>query len=122
MNANITPIYTANKLLQLESYSKADFNKLSIIWDENPENGKLGYFKAFSNSGDLWVYINSFSVNKRTFHEVIFNKDPQRIRFDIDIKDENKFLIDNYNISKLGITSDLSNHDAIITTLYHTFI
>ena len=126
MNANITPIYTANKLLQLESYSKADFNKLSIIWDENPENGKLGYFKAFSNSGDLWVYINNFPPDKRTFHEVIFNKDPQRIRFDIDVKDEKKVFIDNYDISKLGINSNISNHNAIIQyirdIIYEKFI
>lgn len=107
MNRCIKPICTANKLyskpgaVSIESQIGGEMYHLPIIWDESAKDNNTGYFKTFSTHSDMWSYISNTPQPKRNFHEVIFGRNPQRLRFDIDAKESLKGLIDNYDLDLL---------------------
>ena len=117
MNRDIRPIYTANKLyvksgtVSIESQIGSEMYQLPIIWDESAKDSDSGFFKVFSTNNDMWSYINGTPLLKRNFHEVIFGRNPQRLRFDLDAKDHLKQLIDEYNLDLLPpqYRDDISN-------------
>lgn len=118
---HIKPIYSANKLysksgaVSIESQMGEEMHNFPIIWDESAKEANNGYFKVFSTHNDMCSYISSIPQPKRNFHEVIFGKGPQRLRFDIDAKNEMKEMIDGYDLDSLpkGYNTGLS-HDMII--------
>ncbi len=73
-------------------------------------------FMAFDKVKDFALYMKSVPSEKRTFHEIIFGENRQRLKFDIDMKLSE---FSNIDISSYGEKENIITF--IITTILDTF-
>src|SRR5579863_3022821 len=64
-----------------DRYTLATLANRPVVQDEHSGRRYL----VFKDRKDLWEHIQRLPDDQRCFHEVIFGKQPQRLKFDLDV-------------------------------------
>lgn len=97
IKSNVNPHKTADTTSAINNiYSKEDIKEKFIIRDCN-----TNLYYVLNNGDDAINFINQLPAESRTFHEVIFGFQQQKLKIDIDMKEE--------DIVKLSCDAQLGN-------------
>jgi hypothetical protein len=85
----LTPAEGSDGRDALETHhSEADIDKGMVVRNETKEKNHQKSYEMFETPGDFWKHLEGLTPSERCYHEIIYLRQAQRLKFDIDMTDE----------------------------------